>query len=112
MSERPEGTDSTSRFTRDRPADAGPERGDATRRLGDLRRSQPTDVTLKNLLAVLTTKLELCARLPVCAWEAGNEGHEQCADAFLALAEAERSSCQHVIACLRTHLDRTLTGAP
>jgi hypothetical protein len=100
--------DARSRFARRRTDGGGPEPSDATRRLGDLRRSQPTDVTLKNLLALLTTKLELCARLPVCAWEAGDEGHEGCADSLLALADAERSSCQEVLECLRTHLDQTV----
>ena len=49
---------------------------DATRRLSDLRRAQPADATLKNLLGVLNAKLELCASLPVFEWEAGTEGYE------------------------------------
>jgi hypothetical protein len=78
---------------------------DAARRLGDLRRAQPTDATLKNLLGLLTTKIELCAQLPVFEWEAGNEGHEDCARRFRRLAEDERRSCTEVLECLRAHLD-------
>jgi len=81
-------------------------RSEATRRLGDLRRAQPADATLKNLLGVLTTKLELCAELPVFEWEAGNEGHDSCARAFRALAEEERDSCATVLECLRAHLQQ------
>jgi hypothetical protein len=79
---------------------------DATRRLGDLRRSQPADVTLKNLLGVLNAKLELCASLPVYEWEAGSEGYEECAAVFRRLAEAERRSCTDVIDRLREHLEQ------
>ena len=81
------------------------EPSEATRRLTDLRRSQPADATLKNLLAILSTKLELCASLPVFEWEAGAEGFEDCARAFRALAEAERKSCRDVIDRLREHLE-------
>jgi hypothetical protein len=79
---------------------------DATRRLSDLRRSQPADATLKNLLSVLSAKLELCASLPVYEWEAGTEGHEVCALAFRHLAEAERHSCNEVLDRLREHLEQ------
>lgn len=79
---------------------------DATRRLTDLRRAQPADATLKNLLGVLSAKLELCASLPVYEWEAGSEGHDDCAAAFRDLAEAERQSCSDVIDRLREHLVR------
>jgi hypothetical protein len=77
---------------------------EATRRLTDLRRSQPADATLKNLLGVLSAKLELCASLPVYEWEAGSEGHHECASVFRDLAEAERRSCSEVIDRLREHL--------
>jgi hypothetical protein len=77
---------------------------EATRRLSDLRRGQPADATLKNLLGVLSAKLELCASLPVYEWEAGSEGHHACARAFRDLAEAERRSCSEVIDRLREHL--------
>ena len=76
----------------------------ATRRLTDLRRGQPADATLKNLLGVLSAKLELCASLPVYEWEAGSEGYDACARAFRDLAEAERRSCSEVIDRLREHL--------
>lgn len=76
----------------------------ATKRLTDLRRGQPADATLKNLLGVLSAKLELCASLPVYEWEAVSEGYEACARAFRELAEAERRSCSEVIDRLREHL--------
>lgn len=76
----------------------------ATRRLTDLRRAQPADATLKNLLGVLSAKLELCASLPVYEWEAVSEGYDACACAFRELAEAERRSCNEVIDRLREHL--------
>jgi hypothetical protein len=76
----------------------------ATKRLSDLRRGQPADATLKNLLGVLSAKLELCASLPVYEWEAVSEGYEACARAFRELAEAERRSCSEVIDRLREHL--------
>jgi hypothetical protein len=77
-----------------------------TRRLTDLRRAQPADATLKNLLGVLSAKLELCASLPVYEWEAGSEGFEECASAFRRLAEAERLACSDVIDRLRDHLEQ------
>jgi hypothetical protein len=85
-------------------------RSEATVRLGDLRRAQPADATLKNLLGLLTTKLELCAELPVFEWEAGNEGYDACARTFRALAEGERDSCAEVLDCLRSHLEHRALG--
>jgi hypothetical protein len=79
---------------------------DATRRLTDLRRAQPADLTLKNLLGVLNAKLELCASLPVFEWEAGSEGYEECAAAFRRMAEDERRSCTDVIDRLREYLEQ------
>jgi hypothetical protein len=84
----------------------------ATRRLSDLRRAQPADATLKNLLGVLSTKLELCASLPVFEWEAGTEGYEDCAAAFRNLAEAERRSCTEVLDCLRMHMEHRAAAPP
>jgi hypothetical protein len=78
---------------------------DAARRLADLQRAQPADATLKNLLGCLNAKLDLCARLPVFEWEAGNEGYESSAEAFRRLAEAERRSCAEILDCLREHLE-------
>lgn len=89
------------------------EPSEATRRITDLRRAQPADATLRNLLGVLNAKLELCASLPVYEWEAGSEGYEDCAIAFRRLAEAERQSCSDVLDRLRDHLNRrAAAGAP
>jgi hypothetical protein len=87
-----------------------PNQSEATRRISDLRRAQPTDATLRNLLGVLSAKLELCASLPVYEWEAGSEGHEDCAAAFRSLAEAERQSCNIVLNRLREHLEHRANG--
>jgi hypothetical protein len=81
----------------------------ATRALSDLRRSQPTDATLKNLLGVLNAKLELCASLPVFEWEASREGFTERAAAFRELAEAERLSCSVVLDQLQDHLEHRAT---
>ena len=88
------------------------EPSEATRRLSDLRRAQPADATLRNLLGVLNAKLELCASLPVFEWEAGSEGYEECAIAFRRLAEAERQSCSVVLDRLREHLNSRATATP
>jgi hypothetical protein len=82
----------------------------AARRLSDLRRAQPGDPTLQNLLGVLNAKLELCARLPIFEYEAGSQGHETCVRAFRRLAEVERESFNDVLVCLRQHLDATPAG--
>jgi len=82
-----------------------PSQSEPTRRLTDLRRAQPTDATLKNLLGVLTAKLELCACLPVYEWEARSEGFEEAAAAFRSLADAERNVCASVLERLREHLE-------
>jgi hypothetical protein len=72
-----------------------------TRRLTELQLASPADATLRNLLGVLNAKLELCARLPVFAWEAGHDGHHELAASFTRLAEAERTSCALVLDELR-----------
>ena len=82
------------------------ESDEATRRLGDLRRAQHADATLRNLLGVLSAKLELCATLPVYEWEAGSEGYDECAAAFHDLAAAERRSLTDMLDRLREHLDK------
>ena len=79
---------------------------DATLSLGSLRRAQAEDPCLKNLLAILTTKLELCSRLPVFEWEAAHEGDASSAATFRRLAEEERRSCSYITDCLQEHLDR------
>ena len=75
-------------------------------RLNELRRTHTYDSTLQNLLAVLTTKLDLCARLPVYEFEADNAGLADAASFFSALASAERESVHELALSLRVHLDR------
>jgi hypothetical protein len=75
--------------------------------LTQLRRSQPGDSTLQNLLLVMSAKLELCGRLPIYEYEAGVEGHRACAAAFHELADIERKSFDALVVCLRGHLERT-----
>jgi hypothetical protein len=84
-----------------------PDDTNAARSLQDLRRAQPADATLQNLLGVLSAKLELCARLPIFEYEAGAEGHDDCADAFRVLADTERASFNALLDCLRRHLRAT-----
>jgi hypothetical protein len=83
-----------------------PDTTEATRRLSDLRRAQPGDATLRNLLSVLNSKMELCASLPVFEWEAGSEGWPDRAEAFRDLAESERQSCADLLEELRLHLEQ------
>jgi len=83
-----------------------PDSSAATRRLSDLRRSQPGDATLRNLLGILNAKLELCANLPVFEWEASSEGWTERAAAFRLLADAEQRSCSDVIEQLQAHLEQ------
>lgn len=80
-------------------------------RLSNLRRGQADDPTLKHLLGILTTKLELCSRLPVFEWEAADEGDANCAATFRRLAEEERHSCSYIIDCLQKHLERRASPA-
>jgi rubrerythrin len=81
------------------------QQGDSTsRRLSDVSRAQPGDVTLQNLLGVLVAKLDSCRRLPIFAFEAANEGQPVCAQAFRELAEAERASLDELLAHLAQHL--------
>ena len=80
--------------------------------LTELRRSQPGDATLQNLLHVMSGKLELCGRLPIFEYEAGVEGHRSCATAFHELAEIERRSFDALVSCLRAHLEVTGSRRP
>jgi len=80
------------------------------RRLSDLRRSQPTDETLKGLLGTLSTKLELCGRLPFLAYQADQEGFAEAATAFRSLAMSEKRSLEDLLESLRHHLERTADG--
>ena len=79
----------------------------SVKRLAELRRAHPHDATLQNLLAVLTAKLDLSARLPVFEFEAESEGYSDTASFMSALASAERESLEDILACLRHHLDQT-----
>jgi hypothetical protein len=87
-----------------------PDDSAAARRLSDLRRAQPADATLQNLIGLLSAKLELCARLPVFEYEAGSDGHAACAATFRELAELERRSFNSLLICLREHLDASLSA--
>lgn len=80
--------------------------------ISDLRGAQPADATLQNLLTVLSAKLELCSRLPVFEYEAGNEGHETSAAAFRKLADIERRAFNDLLVCLRSHLEETMRTEP
>ena len=79
----------------------------ASRRLSDVSRAHPGDVTLQNLLGVLVAKLDTCRRLPIFEYEAGSEGYAACATAFRRLADAERESVNQLLACLQDHLVET-----
>jgi len=87
-----------------------PDDSAASRRLSDLRRAQPADTTLQNLLGLLNAKLDLCSRLPVFEYEAGSEGHDACAAAFRDLAAVERHSFNELLVCLRAHLNESVTA--
>jgi rubrerythrin len=81
------------------------------RRLSDLQRAQPTDETLKALIGTLSTKLELCGRLPFLAYQADQEGFTDVAAAFRNLAVAERRLLEELLGSLRDHLDHTAPHA-
>lgn len=75
-------------------------------RLDERRRVHPYHAAPQNLLAVLTTKLDLCARLLIYEFEADNEGFADAASLFSALASAEHESVRELVESLRAHLDR------
>jgi hypothetical protein len=79
----------------------------ASRRLSDVSRAHPGDVTLQNLLGVLVAKLDTCRRLPIFEYEAGSEGYAACATEFRRLADAERESVNQLLNCLQDHLVET-----
>ena len=87
-------------------ADA-PRQTSTGQRLAELRRAHPHDATLQNLLAILSVKLDLSARLPVFEYEADSEGFSDTASFLSSLASAERESLQDILTSLRLHLDRT-----
>lgn len=86
------------------------ETSSAARRLSELRKAQPGDPTLQNLLGVLSAKLELCSRLPIYEYEAGTQGHQRAVVAFRHLAAVERESFDEILGTLRHHLDETAAG--
>ena len=78
------------------------------RRLSELRATQPANATLRNLIGVLQTKLELSARLPVLVFEAEEDGDQESARMFRSLVVAEKQQIAALLAALRTHLDSQL----
>jgi len=78
--------------------------------IGDLRRRQPADDTMRNLLDLMRDKLDTCARLPVFELEANNEGHTQAAALFRELCEVERDSFDALKAQLRAEIESTTAG--
>jgi hypothetical protein len=84
----------------------------STQRLTELRSALPYDATLQNLVALLTIKLDLCARLPIFEYEAESEGFTDSASFFGALASAERSSIADLRRALQSHLNVTNSGLP
>jgi len=76
-------------------------------RLSDLERVRPADETLRALLGTLTTKIDLCTRLPYFAYQADREGFEDAAAAFRDLALDERRSLSGLLTALKSHLDVT-----
>ena len=87
------------------------EESDAALRLSNLRRGHVDDPTLKHLLGILTTKLELCSRLPVFEWEAAHQGDANSAATFRRLVEEERRSCSYITDCLQKHLEQRASPA-
>jgi hypothetical protein len=82
------------------------------RRLSDLRAGQPADATLRNLISLLQTKLELSARLPVLVFEAEEDGDHECARLLRSLVLSEKQQIVALLEGLRTHLDRQLEHLP
>jgi hypothetical protein len=76
-------------------------------RLSDLDRLRPGSETLRALLGTLSTKLDLCARLPFLAYQAEREGFTEAAATFREMALDERRSLTGLLSALRTHLDVT-----
>jgi hypothetical protein len=82
------------------------------RRLSELRATQPADATLRNLIGILQTKLELSARLPVLVFEAEEDGDHECARLFRSLVISEKQQIAALLEGLRTHLDVQLEHPP
>jgi hypothetical protein len=82
------------------------------RRLSELRATQPADATLRNLIGILQTKLELSARLPVLVFEAEEDGDHECARLFRSLVLSEKQQIAALLEGLRKHLDAQLEHLP
>jgi hypothetical protein len=81
-------------------------------RLHELRSAHACDATLQNLIAVLATRLDLCAKLAIYEYEADNEGFADSASFFSAVASAERESVRELVQSLRHHLDQSSAAVP
>ncbi len=88
------------------------ERSGGRLRLSDLQRSHPGDATLQNLLRSLSAQMDTCSRLTIFEYEAGSEGHDDCATAFRDIADAERQSFRTLLACLQQYLDELPVADP
>ena len=80
--------------------------------IGELRRRQPADETMRNLLELTREKLDLCARLPVFELEADNEGHADAAKLFRALLDTESASFDALKSRLLSEIEATMADAP
>jgi hypothetical protein len=81
-------------------------------RLAELRSAHACNATLQNLIAVLATRLDLCAKLAIYEFEADNEGFANSASFFSAVASAERESVRELVEALRVHLDQANGAVP
>jgi hypothetical protein len=74
-------------------------------RLSDLERLRPGSETLRALLGMLSTKLDLCSRLPFLAYQAEREGFGEAAATFREMALDERRSLEGLLSTLKAHLE-------
>jgi hypothetical protein len=81
-------------------------------RVSALRAGQPADITVRNLMSTLTSKLELSSRLQVFELEAREDGCDACADVFQQVAAAEHEQISALLAGLKSHLDLHENPAP
>jgi hypothetical protein len=79
-----------------------------SRRLSELRATQPADATLRNLISILQTKLETSARLSVLVYEADGDGDLECAQLFRSLVISEREQIAALLEGLRTRIEAQL----
>jgi rubrerythrin len=88
------------------------------RTLRDIQAEQRGTETLRNLVSVLRSKLELTALYGVYEHDAAAEGHEECSSAFRRLAADEREHIARLMDLLSNHAygnpalaNHLLTGA-